>query len=485
MRRLLGALALALALAAPASAAPNLETGIEDEAILLTRPGEAPGAIARWKELGIESVRLHARWNRLAPRERGGRYDWAELDRAMDLLRGSGLKVMLTVTGPGPAWTARSADGLTEPDPALYGRFVRDVATRYGDVVDRYLVWNEPNIPGWLMPQWDCRGRRCALAAPHIYRRLVRAAVPAVRAVDPSAQVLMGELAPIGESRGIRSSTRIAPLPFLRAMACVDERYRRIRGGRCRGFRPATADAIGYHPHGVRNAPDRPNRDRDEAQMADLPRLFKVLDRLTRSKRLKPARSKRFDVHLTEFGYQTSPPDHATGITLAQQALYLQQAAYVAWRHPRVRSLVHYQWLDEPVHYRGTGSLAYAGWQSGLLLVNGEPKPAAELFPSPFLIDRKAGARSARFWGQVRPGASQVVTLQRRRRGSGAWSSVAAIPTDSRGFWSRVLRTSTSYEYRFQWTDPSPSPYALPDRYSGVVSPAVKKPRRLKAPSRL
>ena len=44
----------------------------------------------RVQELGIESVRLHARWNRLAPRERGGRYDWTELDRAMDLLRGSG-----------------------------------------------------------------------------------------------------------------------------------------------------------------------------------------------------------------------------------------------------------------------------------------------------------------------------------------------------------------------------------------------------------
>jgi hypothetical protein len=357
------------------------------------------------------------------------------------------------------------------------------VAARYGPLVDQYLIWNEPNIPGWLLPQWDCKSRRCTLAAPHIYRNLVRAAVPAIRGVDPSAHVLIGELAPIGASTGSRATSRIAPLPFLRAMACVDEKYKRIRTGRCRSFKPARADAIGYHPHGVKNAPDVANRNKDEAQVADLPRLFGVLDRLSRLKRLVPARSRRFDVHLTEFGYQTSPPDHATGITLAQQALYLQQAAYVAWRHPRIRSLVHYQWLDEPVHYRGTGSLAYAGWQSGLLLVDGTPKPAAVMFPNPFLIDRKAGAKTARFWGQVRPGGSHVVTLQLRRRGSSTWSAVAAIPTDARGFWTRVLPVEASAEYRFGWNNPSPSPYVPAEQISGTVSPGVKSPKRLKAPS--
>ena len=54
-------------------------------------------------------------------------------------------------------------------------------------------------------------------------------------------------------------------------------------------------------------------------------------------------------MHLTEFGYQTSPPDHAIGVTLAQQTRYLQQASYLAWRRPRVRGLSFYQWDDEPV----------------------------------------------------------------------------------------------------------------------------------------
>jgi hypothetical protein len=486
MKRLGVALALLVSLlaAAPAAAAPNLETGIEDEALLLTRPNEAPPVVAQWKQMGIEVVRLHARWNVLAPAQRGGPYDWRELDRAVEILRAADLKIMLTITGPGPAWSSLKpgkGDPLWEPDPAAFGRFARDVASRYRLSVDRYIIWNEPNIPGWLMPQWDCKGRRCTLAAPHVYRRLVRAAVPAIRGVDPSAEILMGELAPIGESRGRSNATRIAPLPFLRAMACVDNRYKRIRGGRCRGFKPARADSFGYHPHGVKNAPDMVNRDRDEAQVADLPRLFKVLDRLSGMKRLLPARTRRFDVHLTEFGYQTSPPDHAVGITLAQQVRYLQQTAYIAWRHARIRSLVHYQWFDEPVHYRGPANLAYAGWQSGLMLVNGIPKPSYHAFPHPFVIDRAPRARSARFWGQVRPGGTHVVTLQRRARGSNQWTAVAAIPTDVRGFFSRTMPVDSTAEYRFSWRHPNPTPYMAEEQFSGIVAPGAKLPRRLKA----
>ena len=68
-----------------------------------------------------------------------------------------------------------------------------------------------------------------------------------------------------------------------------------------------------------------------------------MLDRLTRMGRIVAPRRK-FDVHLTEFGYQTSPPDHEVGVSLGRQSRYLQQAAYLAWRTPRVRNLTQYQW---------------------------------------------------------------------------------------------------------------------------------------------
>ena len=329
---------------------------------------------------------------------RSHRYDWTTLDRAIDLTRAAGMKVMLSVTGPGAAvdlaGAAARTTRATSRTRTLFALFAQAVATRYRDRVDRYLIWNEPNIAGWLEPQQTCVARRvCVPASPHIYRGLVRAARPAIERADPGAQVLLGELAPRGH-RAISTRSPVSPLPFLRELACVDRRYKRMRRGPCRGFKPARADAFGYHPHGVEFGPEDPNPDRDQAQIGDLPRLFSVLDRLTRMGRIVAPRRK-FDVYLTEFSYQTSPPDHEVGVSLGRQARYLQQAAYLAWRLPRVRNLTQYQWRDEPVIVRGRGVKSYSGWQSGLRYVNDKPKPAMRAFLRPFVIDARP-ARAGR-----------------------------------------------------------------------------------------
>ena len=483
------ALAAALALPTAAQAAPDAEVGIEDEGVLLHDNPEAAAAVDRWRELGVDVVRIHARWQVLAPgrhatRRPAGfraadpadrRYTWGELDRAVALVRSRGMAPMLTVTGPGPLWASGRPGRRNpryKPKPAEFANFARAVATRYGAQVNRYLIWNEPNQGGWLEPQWECprKGSRrgCVIAAPHLYRALVRAAGPAIKRADPGAQILIGELAPIG-SPNRSSPSPIAPLPFLRALGCVDAAYKPLRTGYCRGFRPAAGDALGYHPHGVQNAPDRANRDRDEAQIADLPRLLAVLDRLTRAGRIAAPR-RRLDLYLTEFAYQTSPPDHAVGVTLAQQTRYLQQSAYIAWRNPRVRNLTQYQWLDEPVLERGVGKKAYARWQSGLLFVTGAAKPVLSVFPQPFVVDIAPGARTGRLWGQARPGGAHPVRIQRRAAGATDWETIAEASTDAHGYWSRVMPVTPGAEYRFGWGLDTDFFYGGPERrVSGAV----------------
>jgi hypothetical protein len=480
----------ALAAPVPALASADLEIGIEDERIMLDDFHEAPAAVAAWKDLGIQAVRLHARWGRLAPspgakRRPSGftgadqadpRYHWGELDRAVNLLRAAGLKISLTVTGPGPLWSssapARREPGF-KPNPKAYGAFARAVATRYRGQIERYLIWNEPNISGWLAPQSSCRGRGrrmvCTPVSPHIYRSLVRAAGPAIRAIDPGAEVLIGELAPIGNAPH-SDRTTMAPLPWYRALGCVDGRFRPIRTGLCRGFKPASADGIGHHPHGVFQAPDQASKDPNWAKMGDLARFQKTLDRLARARRIKAPRN-RLDLYLTEFGYQTSPPDHATGIPVARQASWLQQAAYLSWRNPRVRSLILYQWADEPVRYRGPRSLAYAGWQSGLLYADGRPKPALKGIATPLVIDRRAGSGKASVWGQVRADGVSSVTIQRRV--AGGFSSVATVPTDAQGFWTTTMSVVPGDAIRALWSDPA-QPYAIPTSGTAVVGTGKK-----------
>jgi hypothetical protein len=363
------------------------------------------------------------------------------------------MKVMLSVTGPGPLWTSRAPrrhNPRYKPNPQLFAKFARAVATRYGDRVDRYLIWNEPNVAGWLEPQQTCGRRGCVPEAPHLYRGLVRAAVPAIKRADPGAQILLGELAPRGH-RAISTRSPVSPLPFLREMACVDRRYKRIRGGRCAGFKPARADAFGYHPHGVEFGPEQPNPDRDQAQIGDIPRLFSVLDRLTRMGRIV-APHRKFDVYLTEFGYQTSPPDHDVGISLGRQERYVQQAAYLAWKLPRVRNLTQYQWRDEPVIVRGRGIKSYSGWQSGLRYVNNRPKPAMRAFRAPFVVDVGPRGRVGRFWGQIRAGSGvRPVTVLRLRPGQKRYREVATVFTDANGYWTRRLPVERRARYRFSW----------------------------------
>ena len=480
MARLLPLLiVLAGLLAAPAAhAAFSPEVGIEDERLLLGS-AEAPDIVFEWRRIGVDVVRVHASWGRLAPkgkRKPGGfsagnhrdrRYDWGALDAAVGLVHGNGMKVMLSVTGPGPLWTSpsRRRAGF-KPKPGEFKLFAKAVATRYADQVDRYLIWNEPNLT--LVPKQECSRRGCSLVAPHLYRGLVRAAGPAIKRADPRAEIGIGELAPIG---GVG---KISPLTFLRSMACVNDRYRKIRTGRCKGFRPAAGDVLGYHPHPQKRPPDTKNPNRQDAQFGDIPRLLGVIDRLTRMRAIT-APNRQLTLRLTEFGYQTKPPDRFIGVSLSQQARYLQMAAYLASKQRRVKTVTQYQWRDEPVRRLGSGARRYAGWQSGLRFVSDKPKPAMRAFERPFVGVTSRRSKSVLLWGQVRAGAGHELALEYRPSGSSTWGQLERVSTDESGVWSRRLAAPEPGGYRFRLVDPATG--AATGEVSGIVTIAARRPR--------
>jgi hypothetical protein len=492
--------AAAVAAAASPARAADFEVGMEDEGLLLNNQHLAAPAVLAWKAMGVDVVRIHARWWEIAPARFERRapsgfnagnpddrhYNWRTLDVAISEIRNAGMRPMVTITGPGPLWTSgdtRKRTGAWKPKPSAYASFARAVATRYRTQVDRYLLWNEPNQKGWLQPQWQCdrRRRNCQPVSPHLYRALVRAATPAIHAADAGSEVVVGELAPVG-SRPISDLTPMAPLPFMRAMGCVDESYRSVRSGSCRGFKAAQADSFGYHPHPQKLAPDQINPDPNEAQFADLTRLFSALDRLKAKRRLRLGKT----FHLTEFGYETSPPDPASGISLDRQTRYLQQAAYIAWKSKRVRGLSFYQWDDEPAKNLGRGTKRYSGWQTGMRFNTGRPKPVLSTMPAPFVIDRPPTGRTATLWGHVRPEAQPGVTLMIRARGSSEFRDLMQVSTKSDGTWSRRTTVTTTAAYRYRWTpkptllDPMPAP-----RLSGIVDLGKRDKSRIKAAAAL
>ena len=138
-------------------------------------------------------------------------------------------------------------------------------------------------------------------------------------------------------------------------------------------------------------------------------------------------------------GWQAIP----VSLSSSKQASWLQLAAYIAWRNPRVRNLTQYVWIDEPLGKSGSG------WQSGLRYRDGRAKRALGSFPHPFWATRTSGSR-VRLWGQVRPGGAETVTLE-RKAGSG-WKKIASVKTSGRGYFKRDITARGKGTYRFRYS---------------------------------
>ena len=493
VRLLAAALAAAVLLPAAAQASSSMETGIADDAALLNEPSDAKAAAAvnQWAALGIDDVRIFVQWQSIAPGLTSTQapagfnsadpnspgYNWARVDRAVNLVSAAGMRPMLVVTGPGPLWASQVPARRNiryKPRPDLFGQFARAVALRYAGAVDRYILWNEANLPLWLQPQNTCKGSHCVPYAPHLYRQLVRAAYPALKAVDPTATVLFGALAPSGEN-ATKQNAKTRPLAFLRSLGCVKVTFKRDRSGPCRGFKPLTADGFAYHPHSTLRAPDEAQPNLDNASIGDLSRLERTLDLAQRAGGLKKGGGGHFPLYFTEWGYQTRPPDKTRGVSLAKQSRFLQQGAYIAYKDPRVKLLTQYEWRDEPV--RHSSSDPYSGWQSGLLFVNDKAKPALQTFANPFFISQRPNSRAARLWGMVRPGTSHRVTVQRRKPGAKRWTTVKVLTTTGSGFWTlnQTIKATTDYRFTWQPTDAYDAPIGAVKASDVLRAKIVKK----------
>ncbi|HLM27080.1 MAG TPA: hypothetical protein VK304_08945 [Thermoleophilaceae bacterium] len=437
---------------------------------------------------------------------------WDRYDRIVDAAQRYGIGLLFSVTGPSPRWATGDKSeprGLVSPDAAAFGQFVTAVGRRYsGSYADEqpqaspppsgaglpsltarsrgsakaaatgvlprvtmWSVWNEPQQPGWLRPQVS-GGRP---ASPHIYRRLLDSAWAGLRASGHgSDNILIGELAPRGTRR--LTSGPMTPLRFLRELYCVNRRIRPLRGSeaaargcpsdaagtaRFRSQHPALFDAPGFaqHPYALEVAPSKVDRIRDQVTIASLGRLTRTLDRVQR----RYGKRRRMPIWLTEYGYQTDPPDPTiVGQPWSRQAAYLNEADHIAYRNRRVRSVAQFLLVDDqPDRSVSPSNIRYWGstFQSGLITIEGRRKPS--FFSYQRSIDaypkRVRRGRAVRVYGQLRPAANGSLiraSLQFRRRGSRRWRTVKRVRTRSlRNIVRPRVGVRSSGRFRFVWRE--------------------------------
>jgi hypothetical protein len=359
----------------------------------------------------------------------------------MAAAKAHGVSVMLTLTGPVPKWATRDKkDNLTYPDAKEFGAFATAVGRRYGDQVSTWSIWNEPNQPQFLLPQF-VKGKA---TSPKLYRRLYQAAYAGLRSTASNAddKILIGETSPRGNAH------IVAPLAFLRGTLCLNSRY--VKSKSCKALQ---ASGYAQHAYTTSQGPRFVPPSHDDVTIGVLPRLASALDKAGRAGALP----RGLPIYLTEFGIQ-STPDDISGVSLSKQAVYLAISEHIAYVNPRVASFSQYLLSDDPP--RATG-YKYSGFESGLVSSTGKEKPAYQGFRLPLAVE-SYGASDV-LWGLVRPDRAKTrVTIQAQSKSGAPWKTLATVDTTSVGVYALKTRHHSRQRYRVQWTSPAGVTYAGP-----------------------
>ncbi|HEV7806907.1 MAG TPA: hypothetical protein VGO80_13880 [Solirubrobacteraceae bacterium] len=401
----------------------------------LMNPITRPAALNELESLGVRSLRVNLTWSTVAPGAGEAQkppfeptdpdaYAWGEYDALMAAAKARDWPVLLTVTGPVPRWATKSKlDNRTRPSAPAFAAFMTAVGRRYGEQVSTWSIWNEPNQPQFLRPQFADGGRA---TSPLIYRSLFLAGQRGLRkAGQGDDTILLGETSPRGTSRVV------APLTFLRGALCLDREYKRV--GKCA---PLSAGGYAHHAYTTRQGPTFKPPPND-VTIGVLSRLSTALDRARRAGAL----TEKLPIHLTEFGIQ-STPDTLSGVSLAKQVEYRAISEKIAYDNPRVVSFSQYLLRDSDP----TGPKQYDGFESGLRFADGRPKPSLPAFRLPLAVTRRGSKAS--IWGLVRPAiGSTSATISYANKGSSRFLPLKTVQTNALGYFT----LQTTYRAGRRW----------------------------------
>jgi hypothetical protein len=224
--------------------------------------------------------------------------------------------------------------------------------------VTMWTAWNEPNNPIWLTPQYKRVGGKWRIESAFQYARICTAVYRGIHSVlispergpVPGERVACGVTGPRGNDAPRSSRPEVDPLAFMAAT----KQY---------GLR--NFDVWAHHPYPLRGSDPPgyvPKPSEHAVVLGNIGVLLKELTKLWGPKHL----------WLTEYGYQTNPPDRSVfGVTWTRQAAYMLRAYAMARANPRIDMLLWFLVRDDP---------RLGGWQSGLMTASGRLKPSFAAF---------------------------------------------------------------------------------------------------------
>jgi hypothetical protein len=436
---------------------------------------------------------------------------WARYDYLDEVAHRLGMTLYFDLTAPAPAWAVAhdptpnvGHSWSYKPNISDYEQFVQAVGTRYsGDytttttsckpsntvtfggivipigpvkctqvpkttlpAIHWWSIWNEPDEVGWLTPQTHRDGGRTYLSTPAYYRRMADAAYTGLLGTGHLDDTIL-----LGELTSALNSATTHPLPWMRDFYCVNGADQPLTGSAASVVGCPTsgnrvtfvqdnpvlfaASGFAYHPYSF-IAPNRVVPGKPWA--IDLENISGLNSTLTGVLNAYNEPD-NMPIYITEFAYETKPPDPYAATSLANQAKWLNQAEYMTYNMPRVKSMAQFLLYDlPPLSTARKGTRTYwSPFQSGLLYLNGNKKPAYNAFRLPIWVPSAHTGSSVYVWGQIRPATfegAQAGVLQFKRSGTSSWQYLSTVETTNpEGFLTTHVALHNRGQLRLEWTD--------------------------------
>ncbi|HEV2713460.1 MAG TPA: hypothetical protein VGU26_10225 [Gaiellaceae bacterium] len=333
--------------------------------------GRTEWAFRRLRSLRAGIVRVTIDWATVARRRPKApadpadpAYNWTAVDRVVTEAAANRIRVLASLFGT-PRWAGRAKNRLPRRIKDLR-LFAHAAARRYSGnyhvrerenepsrvlpAVRHWLAWNEPNNPVFLKPQWKRFRTKWRPQSAFDYAKICAAVSAGVHSTRIRGEkVACGATGPRGNDAPRSSRPSTSPLVFMTW----------LRRAGAKRF-----DAYAHHPYyGNRN--ERPStvpRSKKAVTLGNIGVLIRQLNRLY---------GRGMRLWITEYGYQTRPPDRLFGVSHRTQAKYVHQAYAIARRTKRVDMMVWFLIRDER---------RLSGWQSGVVSASGKRKPSFRAF---------------------------------------------------------------------------------------------------------
>jgi hypothetical protein len=300
---------------------------------------------------GVRTNRFILNWVWVQPKQ--GSFDWGSSDRFIGELASRGIRAVPSVWG-NPDWVAGGA--ATPPTGGTkaqtqWRNLLKALAKRYGSrgeywstkykqqfganatplPITSWQIWNEPNVKKFFTPY----------PSPGQYARLLQISAPALKSVDPRAEIVLGGMPGFGDVKAWDYLTHLYKVGGIKAFF----------------------DAVALHPYA-----------KDLAQFKmEVQRVRQVM---------KGRGDAATPLWISELAWGSAPPDRfginkgpAGQAKLLKRSFKMVLANRTAWN---IQRLFWYHWRD-PKRSRASCSFCAS---AALLSFNRTPKPALQAFKS-------------------------------------------------------------------------------------------------------